>query len=98
MPKTFPILNKYHYWRKDVPRVLVEPHEPQALRNHGQTLKQLSERGGLSPIELYCIVRNINLFGNGVKLWITEEDAMQMIDEWILTDVNISGNSVPRKI
>uniref|UniRef100_A0A6M3K8B6 Uncharacterized protein n=1 Tax=viral metagenome TaxID=1070528 RepID=A0A6M3K8B6_9ZZZZ len=81
-----------------MPWALIELHEPQVLRNHGQTLKQLAERGGLSPVELYCVIRNINLFGNGVKLWITEEDAMKMIDEWIYTDVNISGNSVPRKI
>lgn len=35
---------------------LVEKHEDQAQSNHGQTLKRLAERGGLCPLELWCVV------------------------------------------
>ena len=40
----------------DVPWEFVAPHEPQALRNHGQTLARLAERGGLSPAELLAVI------------------------------------------
>lgn len=33
----------------------VESHEEQAQRNHGQSLDRLAQRGGLSPLELWCV-------------------------------------------
>jgi len=36
----------------------VQQHEKQALRNHGQTLKRLAERGGLGWIEMLCVLEN----------------------------------------
>jgi hypothetical protein len=42
----------------DVPWSLVAPHEEQALRNHGQTLERLAERGGLSPAELVAVLED----------------------------------------
>jgi hypothetical protein len=38
------------------PMELFRPHERQALRNHGQSLERLSERGGLSWCEALAIL------------------------------------------
>ena len=38
---------------------MIEPHEPQALRNHGQTLAQLAGRGGLGASEAVAILRDV---------------------------------------
>lgn len=40
-----------------VPWGLLAPHEQQALKNHGQTLERLAERGGLGPIEALAIIQ-----------------------------------------
>lgn len=39
-----------------IPWGMLEPHEDWALQNHGQTLQQLANRGGLSPLEVLCIL------------------------------------------
>lgn len=46
---------------KSIPMELVEPYRDQAYRNHGQTLERLAERGGLSPKELYCLMKGVSL-------------------------------------
>jgi hypothetical protein len=66
MSKTFPILfdeDERRTWPKlwpkcarEVPLEAVAPFEAQADRNHGQTLKRLAERGGLSPSELVAVM------------------------------------------
>ena len=62
-----PIINHAHLHREfpECPRSidskLLEPYERQALKNHGQTLKRLAERGGLSPQEIYAIVNEVRL-------------------------------------
>lgn len=33
----------------------MEPHAARAMRNHGQTLERLAERGGLCPIEALAV-------------------------------------------
>lgn len=43
---------------RSVPWRLLAPHEKQALRNHGQTMQRLAERGGLSPAELMCVLED----------------------------------------
>ncbi len=54
--KQFPILGGKGII-KSVPWRLVEPHRDQAMRNHGQTLERLAERGGLGWAELFCIMQ-----------------------------------------
>ncbi len=55
---TFPVLGH----RRDkfpldaVPWAFLAPHENQARRNHGQTLEQLADRGGLSAKEMLAVV------------------------------------------
>lgn len=54
---------------------IVEPHEPQAIKNHDQTLERLAERGGLSPTELYAVLHDQKwdaLAGFDWAAWIRE--------------------------
>lgn len=39
-----------------IPLGMISPHEKQAGCNHGQTLKRLAERGGLSPCEAIAVL------------------------------------------
>lgn len=48
----------------------------QAMRNHGQTLERLAERGGLSPFEMACALAGSGLF-DGIKP--SQEQAMIML-------------------
>lgn len=43
-------------WPSHVPWSLLEPHESQALKNHGQTLERLAQRHGLSLCEMLAII------------------------------------------
>jgi hypothetical protein len=54
VPKFFPILRG----GASIPWGLIAPHEAQAQRNHGQSLKRLAERGGLSASEAVAVLEN----------------------------------------
>lgn len=41
---------------RSAPWAFLEPHRAQAFTNHGQTLERLAERGGLDPVEMWCVV------------------------------------------
>lgn len=41
-----------------LPMALFEPHERQAQANHGQSLRRLNERGGLSACEAVAILED----------------------------------------
>lgn len=43
---------------KSIPWAVIAPHERQADRNHGQTLKRLAERGGLSACEAVAVLED----------------------------------------
>lgn len=59
MPREFmPILQRPDY---HLPWALIEPHAAQAMRNHGQTLERLAERGGLGFSEAYCVLNDLGL-------------------------------------
>lgn len=53
---------------------IIEPHRRQAMRNHGQTLKRLRERGGLSPCEAVAILED--------RKWsrMSQPDALHQLD------------------
>ncbi len=87
LPKLFPVLwqgwdrNEVRKFKelgcpRNVPWYLVAPHENRAWLNHGQTLKRLSERGGLSPKEMVCLLTD-----NSLRLcWeLTEEGAIRQL-------------------
>lgn len=52
----FPILGSEP--KEYIPLGMVQAHEKQALRNHGQTLKRLAERGGLGWIEMLFVLED----------------------------------------
>lgn len=56
MENKFPILGSEP--KEYIPLDIIKPHEKQALRNHGQTLKRLAERGGLGWIEALCVLED----------------------------------------
>lgn len=41
-----------------IPWEVIAPHEQQALKNHGQTLERLAQRGGLSYGEAYAVLND----------------------------------------
>lgn len=41
-----------------IPWALLEPHEPQAYRNHSQSIVRLAARGGLTPEEAVAILED----------------------------------------
>lgn len=53
--RRFPVGSPHHRGVY-LPWAMIKPYEDQALRNHGQTLERLAERGGLSPREALCIL------------------------------------------
>lgn len=61
-PRRFPIQNG-----PSVPWDVMAPHESMAERNHNQTLERLSQRGGLSPGEAWCVVNGIRLDSRETK-------------------------------
>lgn len=54
--KEFPIMKLDRKGKDYIPYDVIEPHEKQALKNHGQTLERLAERGGLSWAEAYAVL------------------------------------------
>ena len=50
----FPILNGQRLL--SIPWEMIEKHEPQALRNHKQSLETLARRGGLSACEVVAVI------------------------------------------
>ena len=47
-----------HLMPEGLPWDIIEPHEHQALRNHGQSLERLNERGGLEVSEAVAILED----------------------------------------
>lgn len=54
----FPIMPLGRCSSKSIPWEIIAPHETQALKNHGQTLKRLAERGGLGWQEALAVLED----------------------------------------
>lgn len=52
--KEFPIMK--NKGKEYIPYDVIKPHEEQAMKNHGQTLDRLAERGGLGWSEAYAVL------------------------------------------
>ena len=63
MPRDFMPILRHPEFR--LPWALMVPHTAQALKNHGQTLERLAERGGLGFTEAYAILKDKD--GSAVK-------------------------------
>lgn len=54
----FPVLQPGHQPQEYIPYNIIAPHEAQAMKNHGQSLQRLSERGGLSWGEIWAVIND----------------------------------------
>ena len=94
--KVFPVLNQqYGVPRGDrkqmplsVPWEFAEQFRAQAMINHGQTLEQLAERGGLSPEEIW-------LAAHGHRLFVKLPDKQFVID-WLTAAIRTPDTRDPR--
>lgn len=95
-PLIFPILYSFKgkpcpTWPDFVPWKMIEPFEHQAKHNHSQSLKRLAERGGLSPLEMYAVFKEID-WPELRKLGMTnDEQAIYYIKLW-LEEVKMESN------
>lgn len=65
----------------EIPFAMIERHEAQALRNHGQTLERLAQRGGLAASEAVAIMKGLRW--GAVKTAVpTEHYLINMVREW----------------
>lgn len=65
----------------EIPFAMIQPHEAQALRNHGQTLERLAQRGGLAASEAVAIIKGLSW--RAVKTGVpTEHYLITMVREW----------------
>lgn len=77
--RTFPLImrnDKGQPVKAAVAWEVAELGRRQAMKNHGQTLERLAERGGLSPFEMACALAGSDLF-HGIKP--SREQAMIML-------------------
>lgn len=65
----------------EIPFAMIQPHEAQALRNHGQTLERLAQRGGLAASEAVAIMKGLRW--SAVKTGVpTEHYLINMVRDW----------------
>lgn len=77
--RLFPVMSKL---RQAVPWALVEPWRDAAVRNHGQTLERLAERGGLSARELWAVAHGKSL---REAFYSHDKPTEQECDDWLTT-------------
>lgn len=66
----------------EIPWVLMQQHEFQALRNHcGQTLDRLAERCGLSACEAVAVLEDKNYRDRWIGCPTTQEERIKMATE-----------------
>ena len=77
--------DKFFSKRADFPQRLpwdlIEDCERQAEKNHSQSLDKLASRGGLHPVEAYCIMRGL---GYRYIRSVTDEAAAEFIEKKVL--------------
>lgn len=79
----FPVLESI--WSRPVyiPYNIIAPHEPQAIRNHSQTLQQLAERGGLDWTEVLAVLNDKTRKEMGYRFHL-QEGEMEKAKEAVL--------------
>jgi hypothetical protein len=65
----------------EIPFAMLVPHEAQALRNHGQSLERLAERGGLAHSEAIAILEG-RAWGAVKHCIENERYLINMVREW----------------
>jgi len=65
----------------EVPFAMLVPHEAQAMRNHGQTLERLAQRGGLGTSEALDILEGRG-WGSAAVCIENERHLINKVREW----------------
>ncbi|WP_140419925.1 hypothetical protein [Achromobacter denitrificans] len=65
----------------EIPFAMIEPHEAQAKRNHGQTLDHLAARGGLSVPEALDIIEGRRI-GSSKNSLHNEQYLIELVRDW----------------
>jgi len=81
----FPILGT----TENIPWDVVAPHEKQAVKNHGQTLQQLSERGGLDYTEVLAVLEDRDYAR--MEQRIAKEKVFQIVTEFTSLNYHLVG-------
>ena len=56
--RLFPVHPTNRSYMTGIDWTIIAPHEPQALKNHDQSLEKLADRGGLSLSELVAVLED----------------------------------------
>jgi hypothetical protein len=67
---------------KEMPMAMLLPHEKQAIRNHGQSLHRLNERGGIDAAEALAILQDQGWQQLKVPLAQCEQDLIVLVDKF----------------
>lgn len=76
--KWFPILGGYGV----IPFEVIEPHREQAMKNHGQTLERLAERGGLDYDEMLSVLEDRNWSSSQCKDHYADIKVVEIVRKW----------------
>lgn len=74
--RVVPIL---YYGAGEVPYDMLKQHEKQIMSNHGQTLDQIVDRGGLDWLELYAVLNDTDY---------TSKIALDTARDWVKCEIN----------
>jgi len=93
-PRLFPILYPSHELKDDVSRLcraghaflltgfpwdLLAAHEEQAIKNHGQSLARLAERGGLDPEEMLAVMQDRGVRWHGLSVVEAQTELLKIL-------------------
>lgn len=70
-------------WPSSVPWDFIAPYEKRAKSNHSQSLERLAQRGGLGPMEMYAVLRDIpyhDVENFGIH---NDAEAIEVINFWV---------------
>lgn len=79
----FPVLESIGSRPVYIPYNIIAPHEPQAIRNHSQTLQRLAERGGLDWTEVLAVLNDKTWKEMGYRFHL-QEGEMEKAKEAVL--------------
>ena len=69
-----------------IPWKLILRHEPQALRNHSQTIERLAERGGLGWGEAHAVLKGYRMRTPYMNQAVARAEVEAMVAEWESND------------
>lgn len=65
----------------EIPFAMIQPHEAQAQRNHGQSLERLAQRGGLAVCEAIDILQG-RKWGSSAPVIENERYLINLVRAW----------------